>query len=89
MKANEHNTIETLLLSDGIFQSIHLPQRHCYIRLAESVQKKGGQILIFSMQHVTGEQLRQRTGVANIHHYPILEIEDEGDDAEEQIESEA
>jgi protein pelota len=88
-KANERDAIETLLVSDSLFRSIHLSQRRRYVRLVESVRKKGGQVLIFSTQHVTGEQLQQLTGVAAILHYPIPEIEDEEDDAEERVESEA
>jgi hypothetical protein len=42
----------------------------------------------FSTQHVTGEQLQQLTGVVAVLHYPIQEIKDEEDDAEEQAESE-
>jgi protein pelota len=57
-KANERDVIEISLVSYSLFRSIHLPQRCHYVRLVESVRKKGGQVLIFSMQHVTSEQLR-------------------------------
>jgi protein pelota len=46
-------------------------------------------VLIFSTQHVTGEQLQQLTEVTAILHYPIPEIEDEYGDTDKQAESEA
>ncbi|RKP08631.1 eRF1 domain 1-domain-containing protein [Thamnocephalis sphaerospora] len=86
-KANARGAIETLLVTDGLFRSVDLVQRRRYVRLVESVRQNGGKVLIFSTQHVTGEQLQQLTGVAAILHYPVPDIEDDEEDEQPAADS--
>jgi protein pelota len=85
--ANEKYAIDTLLVSDALFRSYDIAQRRQYVDLVESVRNQGGNVLIFSSMHVSGEQLNQITGVAAILRFPLPEIENEEMDDDEQIES--
>ena len=42
----------------------------------------GGEAIIFSAMHVSGEQLNQLTGIAAILRFPLPDIEDQELDAE-------
>jgi protein pelota len=42
----------------------------------EGVREAGGEALIFSAMHVSGEQLNQLSGVAAILRFPLPELED-------------
>jgi len=47
------------------------------VELVQSVKDGGGKVHIFSSLHVSGEQLKNLSGVAAILRYPLPEIEDE------------
>ena len=57
-------------------------QRNKYTALVEEVRMAGGEAIIFSAMHVSGEQLNQLTGVAAILRFPLPDIEDQELDAE-------
>ncbi|XP_071944987.1 protein pelota homolog isoform X2 [Antedon mediterranea] len=76
-KANEASAIETLLISDTLFRSSDITQRKRYVCLVEEVRDGGGEVRIFSSQHVSGEQLDLLSGVAAILRFPMPDIEDE------------
>eukprot|EP00835_Amoeboradix_gromovi_P004011 NODE_290_length_11632_cov_0.441256.p5 type:complete len:378 gc:universal NODE_290_length_11632_cov_0.441256:9111-10244(+) len=78
-RALNSGAIETLLVSDELFRSPDVKIRNRYIRLTEDVEQVGGKVYIISTMHVTGEQLRDLTGVAAILMFPLEELENEED----------
>ncbi|KAF8591410.1 hypothetical protein K439DRAFT_1650675 [Ramaria rubella] len=86
--------IGTLLISDGLFRANDPLQRKRFIGIVEGVRKKGGEVLIFSSMHESGEQLNQLTGIAAILTFPldveVVEAEErEAKLEEESVETEA
>ena len=69
--------VKTLLLTDELFRSVDLETRKMYISLVMAVKKFGGEVLILSTSHVTGEQLSQLTGIAAILKYSCPDIDTE------------
>jgi len=86
MKASEHNAIQTLLVSDSLFRAASIATRKKYVELVQSVKDGGGKVHIFSSLHVSGEQLKNLSGVAAILRYPLPEIEDEENENEDHVE---
>lgn len=82
-KANEAIAVETLLVTDELFRSTDLPTRKRYVKLVESVKENGGDVRVFSSLHVSGEQLGQLSGVAAILRFPMPDIANDEDSAEE------
>ena len=78
-RALNSGAIETLLLSDELFRSPDVQIRNKYIQLAEDVEQVGGKVFIISTMHVTGEQLRDLTGVAAILMFPLEELDSDND----------
>eukprot|EP00897_Mesotaenium_endlicherianum_P004863 jgi/Mesen1/4404/ME000225S03393 len=74
--ANERLAIQTLLITDALFRNADIIARRKYVDLVESVREGGGEVLVFSSQHVSGEQLAQLTGIAAILRFPLPDIED-------------
>jgi protein pelota len=64
--AAKSNAIDTLLISDKLFRTKDLNKRKIYNRLVDDVQRKGGEIFIFSSLHQSGERLNNYSGVAAI-----------------------
>ncbi|EGF81607.1 hypothetical protein BATDEDRAFT_36854 [Batrachochytrium dendrobatidis JAM81] len=83
LKAAERNAIASLMITDGLFRSANVTERKKYINLVETVRAAGGNVLIFSSLHTSGEQLTQLTGVAAILHFPLPDIEEEVEIEEE------
>mmetsp|Transcript_6752 Transcript_6752/g.24976 ORF Transcript_6752/g.24976 Transcript_6752/m.24976 type:complete len:119 (+) Transcript_6752:1030-1386(+) len=50
-----------------------------FVRLVEDVKELGGDVHIFSSMHVSGEQLKQLTGIAAILRFPCPQITDGGE----------
>ncbi|KAI8576982.1 hypothetical protein K450DRAFT_254524 [Umbelopsis ramanniana AG] len=90
-KANERGAIGTLMVTDALFRSADIATRRKYIELVEGVRASGGQVLVFSTLHVSGEQLNQLTGVAAILTFPLPDIEEEDEEevAEENDDTQA
>ena len=57
-------------------------QRKAWAALVEGVAAGGGEALVFSAAHVSGEQLNQLSGVAAVLRFPLPELEDAELDAE-------
>lgn len=55
-KANERGAIGTLMVTDALFRSADIATRKKYIELVEGVRASGGQVLVFSTLHVSGER---------------------------------
>lgn len=74
--ADERLAIQTLLITDSLFRSANVAARRKYVQLVESVRANGGDVLVFSSMHVSGEQLNQLSGIAAILRFPLPDVED-------------
>jgi len=70
-RAAERAAVGTLLISDSLFRNPDPQKRKKFIKLTESVQQFGGEVLVFSSMHSTGTRLNELTGVAAILTYPL------------------
>ncbi|KAF8663395.1 hypothetical protein AX16_000967 [Volvariella volvacea WC 439] len=84
--AADRGAIGTLLISDQLFRSNDPAVRKKYVELVEGVQQKGGEVLIFSSMHESGQQLNQLTGIAALLTFPldVEVVEAEEREAQEQ-----
>ncbi|GAA5857232.1 hypothetical protein JCM8547_009388 [Rhodosporidiobolus lusitaniae] len=88
LKAAERGAIGKLLVSDELFRAPSVARRRKFVKLVEDVKAYGGEVLMFSSMHESGQQLNQLTGIAAILTYP-LDIEDvEREEEEEKEEAE-
>ncbi|KAI0774204.1 pelota [Fomes fomentarius] len=69
--ASDRGAIGTLLISDELFRSSDPALRKKFVSMIEDVQQKGGEVLIFSSMHESGQQLNQLTGIAAILTFPL------------------
>ncbi|KAI3910703.1 hypothetical protein MKW92_045149 [Papaver armeniacum] len=74
--AHEQMAIETLLITDELFRNSDVQTRKKYVDLVDSVKDSAGNVHIFSSMHVSGEQLKEITGIAAILHFPLPDLED-------------
>lgn len=84
LKAANLGAIKTLLITDSLLRSDDIVERKRYLALVEDVEQTGGQVLVFSSLHSSGEELNRLTGVACILKYPLPDLDDE-EDVEEKI----
>lgn len=54
--AAERGAIGTLLISDKLFRSGDAKERNKYVEMVEGVRGKGGEVVVFSSMHETGER---------------------------------
>jgi protein pelota len=85
-KANEDKAVACLMVTDSLFRAADVPTRKSYIALVEEVKDNGGEVLIFSSSHVSGEQLAQLSGVAALLRFPLPDMNsfDEEVDSEDE-----
>lgn len=76
----EYQAIEKLLISDKLFRATRIADRKKYVKLVDDVKANRGEVYLFSSMHVSGQQLDNMSGIAAILRYPIPEI-DEADQA--------
>ena len=74
--ANELQAVDKLLVTDSLFRASDPRERRKYVDLVESVRENAGRVYVFSSLHVSGEQLKQLTGVAALLRYPLPDLED-------------
>jgi len=74
--AHDRLAIQTLLITDELFRSADINTRRKYVNLVESVKAGGGEVFVFSVMHISGEQLQQLTGIAAILRFPLPDLED-------------
>ncbi|OWB56739.1 hypothetical protein B5S28_g2652 [[Candida] boidinii] len=75
--------VKVLMITDTLFKSDDIAKRKKFIKLADKVKEDGGDVVIFSSLHDSGEQLNQLTGVAVILNYPVPDLEDMDEEDEE------
>jgi protein pelota len=78
-KAQESLAIDSLLVTDSLFRADNVQERRKYVTLVEQVRESGGKVFIFSSMHVSGQQLKQVSGVAAILRYPLPDVEEEAE----------
>ncbi|CUM65471.1 uncharacterized protein PRCAT00003113001 [Priceomyces carsonii] len=71
--------VKYLMITDTLFKSDDIVVRKHYIALTEKVRGQGGEALIFSSLHESGEQLNQLTGIAVLLKYPVPDLDEEED----------
>ncbi|RSH81591.1 Translation factor pelota [Saitozyma podzolica] len=69
--AVDRGAVGTLLISDDLFRSSDPVTRNRYVEMVEAVRSRGGEALIFSSMHESGQQLNLLTGIAAILTYPL------------------
>lgn len=74
--AADLGAVDTLLVTDALFRSASIPTRKLYVKLVEDVKAQGGDVMVLSSLHVSGEQLQQVSGVAAILKFPMEEPEE-------------
>lgn len=63
--------------ADKLFRINNVSKRKKYADLVEGVREAGGEALVFSSMHVSGEALNNLSGVAAILRFPLPELEDQ------------
>lgn len=76
-KAVDLGAVKYLMVTDSLFRSDDIATRKRYIELAENVRGQGGEVLVFSSLHESGEQLDQLTGVAVLLKYPVADLDED------------
>ncbi|KAI0036798.1 pelota [Vararia minispora EC-137] len=69
--AVDRGAVGTLLISDELFRASDPELRKKYVAMVEDVRRKGGEVLMFSSMHESGQQLNQITGIAAILTFPL------------------
>lgn len=76
-KAIEMGAVKRLLLTDTLFRNDDITKRKHYIALSEAVKAGGGEVVLFSSLHDSGEQLDQLTGIACLLNYPVADLDED------------
>jgi hypothetical protein len=63
--------------TDKLFRVNNVAKRKKYADLVEGVRDAGGEALVFSSMHVSGEALNNLSGVAAILRFSLPELEDQ------------
>lgn len=87
-KANDIGAIDVLLVSDSLLRSDYIEERQIYTELTKSVEKNGGNVIIFSSMNQTGEELNRLTGVACILKYPVYDLDESESDYDQDTSDE-
>ncbi|KAI9026164.1 hypothetical protein DFJ74DRAFT_28890 [Hyaloraphidium curvatum] len=74
--AADLGAVGTLLVTDALFRSADIPTRRKYVQLVEDVRNSGGEVMVLSSLHISGEQLQSVSGVAAILKFPMEEPEE-------------
>ena len=69
--AQKEGAIKTLLITDGLLRSKNFTIRKKFTQFKAKVESSGGEIFLFSDNHVSGQKLKDITGIAAILRFPI------------------
>lgn len=72
-----HTRTHRPINADKLFRINNVAKRAKYAALVEGVRDAGGEALVFSSMHVSGEALNNLSGVAAILRFPLPELEDQ------------
>jgi hypothetical protein len=84
-------------VTDDLFRAADLKTRKAYVSLVDDCRDKAADVHLFSTLHVSGEQLKQFSGVAAILRFPLPDLEaldedsdpDSDDEVDEPYDSDA
>ena len=60
-----------MLITDSLFRAKNLKKRREFIDLVDSIKNNGGEYVLFSSQHFSGERLDEISGIAAILRFPL------------------
>lgn len=69
--------VQKLLISDYLFRNKDFEKRRVINRYYDDVKKFGGESIIFSSLHPSGEKLKHITGIAAILRFDVPPLEEE------------
>lgn len=69
--------VQKLLISDYLFRNKDFEKRRQINKFYDEVKKYGGEAIIFSSLHPSGEKLKHITGIAAILRFDVLPLEDD------------
>lgn len=69
--ANESKAIKFLLICDCLLRAKNFSKRKKYTKLVEEIEASGAQIFVLSENHVSGQKLKEITGIAAVLKFPI------------------
>ena len=72
----EMKAVQKLLIIDSLFRNKDFEKRKVINRIYEQVKKFGGEVVIFSSLHPSGEKLKNITGIAAILRFDVMPEED-------------
>jgi protein pelota len=75
-QAQQSSAVQSLLVTDQLFRNSDVKLRKQYVQLVEDVKQAGGKVYIFSSMHVSGQQLAQVSGVAAILRFPMPDLDE-------------
>ena len=75
-KCIDLQAVQTLLICDCLFRTKNLKKRVVYNKLVEQVKSFGGEVVIFSTLHPSGEKLKSITGIAAILRFEVTPDDD-------------
>lgn len=67
--------VDTLLISDHLFQTKDFKKRRVYNDISDEVKRYGGNTVVFSSLHPSGEKLKNISGIAAILRFEVPEVE--------------
>ncbi|KAH0601357.1 hypothetical protein MHUMG1_00231 [Metarhizium humberi] len=72
-----------LLVNNSLFRSQDLATRKKYVALVDKVKNDGGEARILSSDHESGQRLKMMGDIAATLNYPMMDLDDDGEDEEE------
>lgn len=87
--ALDKGAIKSLLITDGLLKSNNFTIREKFERLVKKCKRQGGEIFLFHEDHISGQKLKEITGIAAILTYEIdlgALINEDSETEEEEIE---
>ena len=85
--AHREGAIRSLLIVDGLIRSKNFSIRKKYTKLKKELENAGVDIFVFSENHVSGQKLKDITGIAAILKFPVdlSELYEENEDEEIEV----
>jgi len=87
--AHREGAIKSLLIIDGLLRAKNFNVRRKYTKLKNELESAGTDIFVFSENHISGQKLKDITGIAAVLKFPVdlselyAEDEDDGVEAED------
>ncbi|KAK4461539.1 hypothetical protein QBC42DRAFT_92302 [Cladorrhinum samala] len=76
-----------LFINNSLFRSMDIAERKRYVELVDKVKADGGEALVLSSDHESGQRLDALGGIACMLTYPIFDLDEDDDEEEEKEEA--